>query len=701
LGLRALSEQQAYSSHLDDLLQDFYQPALAASCKYDRLAGFFSSTSLSIAARGIVGLIRNGGYMRLLVSPVLTSADLQVLSREPGRAEELVTQRMEEELVDLEDQFAADHLYALAWMVANNRLDIRVALLTDQEGGVAGNEAGQAGIFHQKVGILSDETGDVVTFSGSVNETAAAWSANVEEFKVFRAWIPGESEYARTDQEKFSALWSGTAHGIMVMQIPDAVRRHLVRLAPSDVGGLHLVGRPPFKMHPSRPRLFGHQQAAVAAWCSHGMRGILEMATASGKTFTALDCLEKAREVGVKVSVIACPNRQLVDQWRGSLGRYGVSNDALVTADGATHGWRDRLTDVMMGVRLGRRNRVIVLTTHRTVSCDDFVRILAGVAGPGQSLLIADEVHGLGASVQRRGLISQYEYRLGLSATPARWFDDTGTQLLLDYFGGIVYSFTLADAATTINPETGETYLAPYRYEPHFVGLTADEAAEYAELTRRIIARRSRAEGDAAEEKIVERLLFKRADVVKNASAKLSALAEILDHVGPDIRYTIVYCGPPHLDPVIDMLGQRHIVSHRFTMAEGTRPEACYGGVSERTHMLAKFGEGSYQVLAAIRCLDEGVDVPSARRAILLASSGNPREHIQRVGRVLRRSPGKSHAEVHDVVVVPGISDLPGELRVVERSIMARELLRYEDLASWSMNPATAMAAIYDLVRSL
>jgi len=263
--------------------------------------------------------------------------------------------------------------------------------------------------------------------------------------------------------------------------------------------------------------------------------------------------------------------------------------------------------------------------------------------------LIADEVHWLGAEKSRRGLIEEYDFRLGLSATPKRWFDDLGTQIMYDYFGDVVFEFSLKDAITKINPVTGYTYLTSYRYIPYFVSLTDDELDEYFEKTKSIAQRYSQANDDE-KDNILESLLFRRADIIKNASKKYSALEHILDKLGRDVEHTIIYCTPQQIDKVMEIVNQRGLMAHRFTMEEGTTPNEKYNGLSEREYILQKFAEGEYQVLVAMKCLDEGVDVPPAKIAILMASSGNPREYIQQIGRVIRRYPNKSEATIYDII---------------------------------------------------
>jgi superfamily II DNA or RNA helicase len=343
---------------------------------------------------------------------------------------------------------------------------------------------------------------------------------------------------------------------------------------------------------------------------------------------------------------------------------------------------------------------VVALTTHTTFRSHDFVAIVRDRKRGFRIILVADEVHGLGAEGGQAGLVSEYDFRLGLSATPKRWFDTSGTDAIYSFFGEEVFQFGLEQAIHTVNPDTGETYLVPYRYLPRFASLTADEVEDYAEKTRKIVKLANLSTKQDEIHKCLDLLLFARANVIKNAYQKYRALDEILDEMPTPIEWTIVYCSPQQIDGVMRIVNMHRIVAHRFTMGEGTTPKQRFGGLAERDFLLKSFGEGTYQVLVAMKCLDEGVDVPPARTAILMASSGNPREYIQRIGRVIRRHPGKHLATIYDLVALPPIGELPPEMRDIERGIIRKELRRYEEIARAASNNAEAQAIIFKHVEA-
>lgn len=701
MSLRNVFLKKAYSSDFDNILFDFYIPALENSVEYDRLAGFFSSTSLAIAARGILGLIRNGGNTKLIVSPRLEKTDLEIIRNSYQEPDKYIEKKMLEELDKLEDEFVRNHLFALGWMIANKKLEIRVAVACDNEQKPLSYEEIQySGLFHQKVGVLRDSEENTITFSGSVNETAAGWLKNIEEFKVFRSWESSEQDYVQADISKFNKFWTNQSPRLKVVNVPRAIEEKLIEIAPTNIEKINLN-----KWYRSRKKkieLFGHQEEAIGSWILNDMKGLFEMATGTGKTFAALGCLDRVSKTSPKLSVvITSPYQHLLQQWRREIDKFGIKYDHLIVADSSNPSWKNILTDSLIDVSLGHKNGILILTTHRSFCSEDFTRIIQNNKSGFSVFLIADEVHGLGTEKRKKGLMNEYDLKLGLSATPRRWFDDVGTAAIYDYFGDVVYEFGLEKAITSVNPSTGETYLTPYRYLPKFVSLTAEELEEYVNKTKAIAREISRAQNDEEKNTFLENLRFKRADIIKNAKEKYGVLEEILDEIGSHVKWTIIYSSPQQIDQVMNIVNSRRIIAHRFTRKEGTTLNKKYNGLSERDFILEAFAEEKYQVLVAMRCLDEGVDVPPARTAILMASSGNPREYIQRIGRVIRRYKGKTEATIYDLIVVPSFDELPPELREIEGMVFEKELKRYEEISKIAINSAGALRSILRIKNEL
>jgi superfamily II DNA or RNA helicase len=700
--LKEVELKHCYDSDEDNILNDFYIPVLQKSFKYYRLAGFFRSSALAVAARGIQGLLQNDGEMKLIASANLSKKDVDAINDGLENPEEVIERTMIEDLNEIEDEFARDHVSALGWMIAKKKLEIKIAIVTDNSGMPLDTESiEKRGIFHQKVGIFEDKERNRISFSGSDNESASAWEKNIEEFKVFRDWEEGERSYLKSDFNRFLKFWQGNAIRTKIIDVPTAVKQKLITLAPTDINNLDLHRWNKKSSNKMKPIvLYKYQSEAIANWFKNNKHGIFEMATGTGKTYTALGCIQEIFKQYERIGVIiACPYNHLIQQWKREIKRFGIVNDILI-ADSSNSDWKNELSDCFVDVSLGYKDKIIILTTHRTFSSNDFIDIIKSVKTL-DIFLIGDEVHGLGAEKGRTGLIENYNLRLGLSATPKRWFDLIGTDEIYHYFKGVVYELGLEKAINTINPSTGKTFLTPYRYIPKFVSLTTLELSEYEKKTKLILWNYSKTKDDIEKEKLIENLIFQRANIIKNAQGKFQELERILDELGNDLTLTIIYCIPQQIDSVMEILKKRRITAHRFTMEEGTNSDIKYGNLSEREYLLKQFANQEYQVLVAMKCLDEGVDIPPAETAILLASSGNPREFIQRIGRIIRRYEEKEEATIFDVIVSPSTKNMDKELKDLELKIFEKELARYEEIAKIAINNADALEIIYKVKTSL
>jgi len=311
------------------------------------------------------------------------------------------------------------------------------------------------------------------------------------------------------------------------------------------------------------------------------------------------------------VVVIACPYNHLVKQWKGEIEKFGITSE-MVIADSTNLKWKDQLTDTLLDMKNGILEKIIVLTTHDTFPSHDFIKIAK--EAKERMFLIVDEVHGIGAPKRKTGLLEEYGWRLGLSATPKRWFDFEGTEKLYDYFEDVVFEFDLKKA---IHHE----YLCPYEYAPHFTDLTDEEISRYQEETARIAKAYYQTKDDEKKEEWFSLLCIRRQNIIKNAINKYNVFKKILRELG-EIEHCLVYSTPEQIDTVQEILNDEGIIQHRFTQEEGTTPEKKYGGLSERQFLLQEFANGTYQSLVATKCLDQGVDIPQAKTAIILANSG-------------------------------------------------------------------------------
>ncbi len=322
MSFKELTLKNNYESGIDCLIDDFYIPVLTETVKYDRIAGFFSSSSLVVAAKGIAGLIKNGGKMRIIASPMFSKTDLEALNDVINNPEKYLEGLLLRELENIENRIVKNHISALGWLIANNYLEIKIALVLKKEESIQNSlKIDNFALFHQKVGILEDSDGRIITFSGSINETSAAWLNNVEEFKVFRSWVDGQQEYCKSDQKKFQEFWSNQRRNVRTYNLPKAVREVFLKEISSSreetLRALSLEG----KVDPLKNlNLFFYQREALRMWQENSNQLIGEMATGTGKTRVALACmldlLEKEKRL---VVVVATPQNTLSMQWKNEV----------------------------------------------------------------------------------------------------------------------------------------------------------------------------------------------------------------------------------------------------------------------------------------------------------------------------------------------------------------------------------------------
>ena len=700
VGYRDLTLRSSYNSDYDDILSDFYVPVLTFATRYDRIAGFFSSSSLACAAKGIARFLQNNGKMRLVTSAQLSKRDTEALKEAIESPESIIERNAILNLADIDDDLMRDHVRAMAWMYAKGLLEIKIALIFDGDGNpVEAERLVQDGILHQKLGILEDTDGNLLSFSGSINESLTAWQSNLEQFKVYRHWLPGQQEYFDADLEAFSRLWENRATRARVYDLPTATKKGLIAIAPDSVDELNLGYVSPKKTFAlgvsKKVTLWPHQIQAMDNWLKE-KKGIFEMATGSGKTLAALACLVRVSdETESLLVVISTPYNHLSRQWLGEIEGLGLYDETLIV-DSTNPRWPSKLKEISRNLRMGIVENAVLLTTHNTLSSKKFIDLLMEL--DTSLMLVVDEVHSAGSPERKRGFSEKFEYRLGLSATPARHLDDEGTTAILDYFRGVVYVFGLREAMNTINPNTGRTYLCPYVYNPIFISLTNAEHQKYIDETSKIRKAFYAAKENEEIARQFELLCIKRQNIVKNAENKYIAFRNLIAKLDPsNLQYCLVYVNPAQKTKVQDHLLAEGIKPHKFTEDEGTKPEKRFGGISEREYLLGQLGNGTLQALVSMRCLDEGVDVPPARLGIILASSGNPREYIQRRGRLLRRYPGKERSEIYDFIVVPR-EETVDEL---EKQILRREVKRYREFASLATNKTECLEMIDRLLEKL
>ncbi|MEO7892222.1 MAG: DEAD/DEAH box helicase family protein [Vicinamibacterales bacterium] len=705
--LRSVPVKGVYKSDRDNILEDFYLPALSVAISYDRAVGFFSGSTISYAAQALSAFIANGGTMRLIVGAFADARDVEAVRR--GEDHRALSQRLGDEFLAVIDESGSElfqeRFRTLAWLVAERRLDIKVALRP-------------RGMYHDKIGIITDATGDAFVFAGSANESAQALlpTHNYESIDVFPTWRPELEEYFSEHIDSFARLWENRSRGSAVMDVPTALNERLLEVAsrmdaPPDPAreaaiARRLAPQPDVDEEverPSGPRLPSmiggvpfairqHQRDTLNAWRERGaFCGIFDLATGAGKTITACYAMvQMAGSIPGLTVVIAVPYQNLADQWCDILEQFGIDP---VRCYMSKAGWTERLYRTVHEIEMAARAFAAVVVVNRTLKSFEFQAAITRV--PGDRLLwIADECHHHSSESFARFLPEQARYRIGLSATPEHYLDTDRNARLAAYYGETVFTYTLGQAIA-------DGVLTPYDYYPHIVELTDDEADEFVELSNDIARAFAREASAASKSMGLTALLMRRARVIGSAANKMPALAHAL-HGAPPRPHTLFYCGDGNVegdtDDVEEQFSGRQIevVSRqldrlgwrisRFTSREPRR---------ERNDILANFKIGLIDAMVAIKCLDEGIDVPACDTAYILASSRDPRQFIQRRGRILRRSPGKDHATIHDFVTVLPANHRDGEGHA--RKLIQSELRRVAEFNTLARNASHA----YDTLRPI
>jgi superfamily II DNA or RNA helicase len=663
-GFKSISIDPVIDSSTTDFIQDFYVPILSESVEYKRGAGYFTTNWLQSAARGITELAANGGTAKWITSPILDERDWEAIKTgNEAKRDRVLRASLSETVDELETALDDDTRNAIAWMIADGLLELKIAV----------PEPSLGGDFHDKFGVFIDKEGNRIGFQSSQNDSKHAMT-NYEGYRVDCDWISDREAIAvNRHEDRFDRLWNDENEHVRTYSIPESIEEQIAETR--DYGERPYEEPNYISSGPNDFTLRDYQQEAVDAWFDNDCRGLFQMATGTGKTFTALAALEQyAKSVDEPLlTVIAVPVTHLASQWAEEMEIFDLPEPHLLFGS-ASKNWKQELSRITTNIELATQDHEIVITTHQSLYSDDFREKVERLYGP--IAFIGDEVHGLGSDEQRSGLIDAYDARIGLSATPERYYDEAGSRYLLNYFDGVVFEYPLADAI----PE----YLTPYEYHPIIVEMTEDEVEEYKKKTRKVAAA---AASDDIDEETLSQVASQRADIVKGAERKYSALREQLKQID-DPHHLLVYTNDDQISEVQSILTEQGIIQHKFTNKEDEE---------ERDRLLSGFERGEWDALVAMKCLDEGVDVPATERAILMSNSGNPKQFIQRRGRVLRKAEGKEKSIIHDMFVVPTMD--PGdEIPAAEKTILERELDRFEEFAENAMNKHSAWNVV-DRVR--
>lgn len=696
----------------------FFNDGLKNSTEFDLKLGYFSSAAISVLAEGFATFISQGGYMRLIINHIVSKKDKEAINDGVmGNVIDCADLSNFQYLKSTFDEYQEQFFRCLAYMISQKRIDIRII-----------KPRGQKGIAHTKTGQFRD--GDSITaFTGSANFTISGLFNNIENISIDRSDSVDVMVQKRiTKQRKdFDAIMSGEKKGIEYLSPKDLVEAISTNYGDSDIEELLdvekklkevkksdkpvitsaqeelTVASPSFPY--DKPR--DYQMLAFENWKNNGQQGLFAMATGTGKTITSLNCLlEIYKRNGYYKAIILVPTITLVNQWEKECWKFNFSNIIKVYSKNAE--WRSKIELMKMAEKYRKPNdptqNFIIISTYASYARENVFSILNSFER-AKVLFIADEAHNMGSPsiLKRLGTIN-YLRRIGLSATPERQFDEDTNKKLYRFFGAeekFTFEYSMEEAIQ-------KGVLCRYYYYPHLVKLTDEEMANYVELSEKISKYFNYNSGEFdKKDEILMGLLLARKRIIHKAANKLDAFKKIIEEryeKNGNLKYSLIYVpegNKPDYFPEADLFDKTeqvvddavsdHLIDIYTEVVmrvdKFITVRKFVSGQKDRDEILADFAKGKLQVLTSMKCLDEGVDVPRSELAIFCASTGNPRQFIQRRGRVLRKHPDKYMAEIHDLVVAPEVNVTSSSYKM-EQSLLKGELMRVKNFSVLSENPS-------------
>ena len=631
----------------ENIATSFLVPMLKQSRTYRRSVGFFSSGVFGPIIDGIVALSRNGGKIEIIASPQLSSEDIEAISLGYQKRDEIITSAFSRDFMREIEIFDDSRLQLLAALIANGTLDIKIAVTRT------------AGIYHDKLGILEDFDGNTVVFYGSANESLSGYKDNYEKIRVVKSWITSDTESVEDERKEFESLWEGTNPFVNVYNYKDSAkaniltvienRKHAVTLNTSDAPII----------------LRDYQENAISAWENNDHHGFFVMATGTGKTWTAIFAAKKLVKENPAMIVICAPYKHLVKQWADDVEKaFPNAKIILVSSENPT--WESQISQEIIRKQYNPDNQIIVISTIASFRMQRFYNIID--KSSEKKLLIVDEAHRF--TDRPDTLKKTYSYMLGLSATPYSGTSAQKGQELMDWFGGQVFNLPIEIAL-----EKG--FLVPYNYYPIFVHATEEEENKFKYHTQKILScfKNNR----CINPDLLVKSLRNRLRIISMSEEKRIKIDDIIDQI-QEKDHVVVYCGDGKLFDKQTGEELRHIQSikrvlnkHGFKASQFTATE----NMADRMELVDAFNKQEISALAAIRCLDEGINIPSIKSALILSSNDDYREFVQRRGRILRIYGAKKYANIYDVIVLPSY-DLQGWAKI--------ELRRFREYAHLALN---------------
>lgn len=699
-----------YKTGSEDEPLQFYLDGLANSNEFNLLLGYFSSSAINLLSIGFATFISKGGKMKMVINHLLSAKDKEAIENANGVPINKVFDLTDVvSLGKVLDEYDTHFFECLAYLIAEKRIEIKV--IKPKNG---------KGIAHYKSGVFSDGQ-DSVCYQASCNFTYYGLSENIEQLEAFLSWENGRSnklikkqlkliddyftekdedvEYISVSEievvlkDKFGKK---DINELLVQEEQLLKKKQILILNPklkktiaklfSDIDTIRRTPKFPYSEGPR-----DYQINAYKSWVANNHKGMFAMATGTGKTITSLNCLlNEYKKTGVYRAIIAVPTIALVEQWKKECAKFNFKNIITVSSK---ENWDKNLAFFNTASKLIDTS-YIVIVTYASLPRPKFQSYFTQL--PKDTILIADETHNLGSQGLLRLLPNiQLEKRIGLSATPHRKFDEAGNQSIQEFFNDeppYIVSYSM-EAALKIG------WLCNYTYYPHIVKLTDQEMEKYKELSLQLLRMGlfDKETGSFRRTPEIEKKLLERKRIIHKAANKLEEFKAILRSEfdkRKNLKYTLIYV-PEGIDASFDETDfsveteDENKLINEYTKAVSQTDDSIMvkqftANSINREEILKNFEQSKIHVITSMKCLDEGVDVPRSELAIFCASTGNPRQFIQRRGRVLRLHKDKIHATIHDLVVVPEVSNESSF--EMEKGLVRKELERVVDFANLAMN---------------
>lgn len=604
----------------ENIASALINPALSCTKLYRRSVGFFSSGVFDLIQSGIISLVHNRGRIQLIASPHMSADDIAAIKAGYEQRDNLIHERFTEQFLNTIEEFNDNEVRMLAELISGNYLDIKIAVTNEY------------GMYHDKLGILEDFDGNTVVFYGSANSSYAAYHDNYEKIRIAKSWIDGQKESVKSEIAEFDSLWNGTNPYVHIHEYTECAKANLFKV---------IEKRKNQKASPTGIKLRDYQEQAIQAWVNNNYHGFYVMATGTGKTWTAIYAAKRLVSSHPALITICAPYKHLVKQWADDVQKaFPEAKIIMISSENAE--WHKQMSREIIRNNINRKNQIILISTIKSFSSKRFMDLLK--TSNEEKLLIVDEAHRFTSPSESLQVI--YQYMLGLSATPFSGKDAARGLALMEFFGGQVFNLPIEDALD-------RGFLVPYYYYPLIVYATEEEEERFQKLTNQIAG--CFRHNVCIDPEGLAKLLRSRLRVIAMASEKLPRLEDFVSDFG-DRDHFVVYCGDGKQFDASVGAEQRHIqtvkrilTKHGYKASQFTATE----NMNERMQLVDAFNKGDISTLVAIRCLDEGINIPSIETALILASNDDYREFVQRRGRILRTYKGKESAVIYDMVVLP------------------------------------------------